>query len=574
MTAVYAIGQAIRLHAWQAVALAPVQDYGNAWRLLAAGAILRAGLLVAPVAVPAGLAIGGLLWAWRIYAITTGLAGLTASAPIEFDTRQWRRQVRAARGRATAPGTVPLLTRGGQVVIGPVIRAIRHPWRPILTVPARSFARHSVIIGSSGSGKTNLMMRLWAGWYAATHATHLRGEGDRPLLVVLDCKGGPDARVKAERTRRLLHGVGARRVAIWPDEARLCLWDLPPRDLGVLLLAMIETGDGAAAYYTDVMQAVVNLALAAPGGPPAERGQLPGPPRRGLAGDRLRRRPARRRPDPHPRRQTPRRRHPAPVRHPAGAARPGPGRPRRPWQGADAWYCILEGTREQPVAEAQAMALTELVAHTATDPGAERRAILLAADDYSAVSRRVPISNLYERGRSLGLGVQVSAQSWQGLGRDDDERYRIAATADGGIWLMSTPHPQPVVELAGTRRVLESAHKLVGATWGEEGTTRAQHAWIADPDLIRTLDVGQACYIHRGGATFVQVARPKPSPLSLPAAQVRPPTVIIPPPAPPPDDQPPPPGPGKGASTTCSGQGPAHERQPVHRARACPPTRT
>ena len=198
------------------------------------------------------------------------------------------------------------------------------------------------------------------------------------------------------------------------------------------------------------------------------------------------------------------------------------------------------------VAEAQAMALTELVAHTATTADAERRAILLAADDYSAVSRRVPISNLYERGRSLGLGVQVSAQSWQGLGRDDDERYRIAATADGGIWLMSTPHPQPVVELAGTRRVLESAHKLAGATWGEEGTTRTQHAWIADPDLIRTLDVGQACYIHRGGATFVQVARPKPSPLSLHAAQVRPPTVIIPPPAPPRDDQPPSPGLGTG----------------------------
>ena len=105
------------------------------------------------MAVPAGLAIAGLLWAWRIYAITTGLAGLTASAPIEFDTRQWRRQVRAARGRAAAPGTVPLLTRSGQVVIGPVIRAIRHKWQPILTVPARSFSRHSVIIGSSGSGK-------------------------------------------------------------------------------------------------------------------------------------------------------------------------------------------------------------------------------------------------------------------------------------------------------------------------------------------------------------------------------------------------------------------------------------
>ena len=297
------------------------------------------------------------------------------------------------------------------MVIGATIRTVRHKWRPILAVPYRSFARHSVIVGSSGSGKTNLMMRLWAGWYAAATAAYQRREGDRPLLVVLDCKGGPDARVKAERTRRLLHGVGARRVAIWPDEARLCLWDLPPRDLGVLLLQMIETGTGAAAYYTDIMQAVVNLALAAPGGPPPNAASFLD--RLDVAwletayGDGL---------------------HEAAVSRiraaknhvgdiqlryatllgRLGPALDGPGT----LDGADAWYCILEGTREQSVAEAQAMALTELVAHAATSADRERRAILLAADDYSAVSRRVPISNLYERGRSLGLGVQVSAQSW------------------------------------------------------------------------------------------------------------------------------------------------------------------
>ena len=168
------------------------------------------------------------------------------------------------------------------------------------------------------------------------------------------------------------------------------------------------------------------------------------------------------------------------------------------------------------------MAITELISHAATDRSAEPRVMLLAADDYSALSRRVPLSNLYERGRSLGLGVMVSAQSWQGLGRDEDERYRIAATADGGLWLMQTPHPEPLVALAGTRRVLESAHKLIGATWGDEGTTRIQHAWTADPGLIRALGVGQACYIHRGSAAFVQVARPRPSPLSLPATRARP----------------------------------------------------
>jgi hypothetical protein len=163
------------------------------------------------------------------------------------------------------------------------------------------------------------------------------------------------------------------------------------------------------------------------------------------------------------------------------------------------------------------MAITELVAHAATDPAAQPRAILLAADDYSSVSGRVPLSNLYERGRSLGIGVQVSAQTWQGLGATEDERYRIAATADGGVWVMNTPYPEPLTGLAGQRRVLETARRMVGATWGDEGTTREHRVWTADPELIRRLDVGQACYIHRGAATFVQVARPKPSPLTLTA---------------------------------------------------------
>ena len=47
---------------------------------------------------------------------------------------------------------------------------------------------------------------------------------------------------------------------------------------------------------------------------------------------------------------------------------------------ADAWYFILEGTSEPSVAQAQAMALTELAAHAATDQNSEPRAILLAAD--------------------------------------------------------------------------------------------------------------------------------------------------------------------------------------------------
>jgi hypothetical protein len=213
--------QGARLHAWQPVALAPVHAWARGWSHLAAVDLARMFLLLVPFAVPAGLALAGLAWAWRIYAITTGLGGITASAPITFDARQWRRQVRTAKGLTEAPGAVPLLARGGRIPVGGTIRAIGHRWHPVFTIPATACARHMVIVGATGSGKTNLMIRLWAGWFTATLAQARAGKGHRPLLIVLDCKGGRDARVKADRTRRLLYGAGARRVAIWPDEARL-----------------------------------------------------------------------------------------------------------------------------------------------------------------------------------------------------------------------------------------------------------------------------------------------------------------------------------------------------------------
>ena len=85
-----------------------------------------------------------------------------------------------------------------------------------------------------------------------------------------------------------------------------------------------------------------------------------------------------------------------------------------------------------------------------------------------------------------------------------------------GIWLLRTPYPQPVCELAGTRRIVETATKVIGGMWGDEGSSRVQHAWNVDPGIARALDTGQAGFIHAGGCTWVQVARPRPSPLPLP----------------------------------------------------------
>ncbi|MGH3067613.1 MAG: hypothetical protein ACRDMI_03395 [Streptosporangiaceae bacterium] len=304
----------------------------------------------------------------------------------------------------------------------------------------------------------------------------------------------------------------------------MSLWGLPPRDLAVALFQMIETGTGDAAYYADITQAVLTLAITAPAGPPASGVDF-------LARLDAAWLQAAYRDDPGPLNAVRAARTQLPdiaLRYRTllsrlGPALDGPG----DLADADAWYFILEGTREQSVAEAQALALVELTANLATSRDAEPRAILLACDDYSAVSGRVPLWQLYERGRSLGIGVQVSAQSWQGLGASEDERYRIAATADGGLWLLRTPYPQPVCELAGTRRIIETATKVIGGMWGDEGSSRVQHAWTVNPQIARELDTGQAAYIHSGGCTWVQVARPRPSPLPLPPPPARPAPVIV-----------------------------------------------
>jgi hypothetical protein len=150
MTGVYLAGRALQARTWPGLALAPVRDWQAAWHQVTAGRVVTAFALCAPVA--AGLFAAAGLWAWRVHAIENGLAGKTATAPVGFDARQWRRASRAARGRVTAPGTFPLATGSGQIVMGATIRAVGHRWRPVLVVPYTAMSRHQVILGSSSHG--------------------------------------------------------------------------------------------------------------------------------------------------------------------------------------------------------------------------------------------------------------------------------------------------------------------------------------------------------------------------------------------------------------------------------------
>jgi hypothetical protein len=340
----------------------------------------------------------------------------------------------------------------------------------------------------------------------------------------------------ADRARRVLREAGARSTAIWPDEASLSLWALPARQLTTTLVDMIEHGTGGAAYYSDVMEAVIALAVGPPAGPPAsaagflsrlDAGWLAAayassPDEAGAA---LLRSASRHISDIALRFRTLFRR--------LGAGLDGPGG----FGDADAWYCILEGTSQIAVAEAQARALVDILASYITHGPGGQREILLAVDEFSAVSRRLPIWQLYERARSLGLAVQVSAQSWPGLAPRDDDRYRIAAAADGGIWLLRTPHPDPAAALAGNHPSADTSRRVAGvASWDHQGSSRIRDTPVADPATIRRLDTGQAAYIHRGTVTFIQIKRLIAAPPALAAEPVtadQPAQGRPPPPAPP-----------------------------------------
>jgi hypothetical protein len=532
MLGVWLAATAIATRSAAQVAGAPYLAWLAMWHRGAAGSYPGAAAAIAPAAIPAGLAAGGLAWAYRIRSMETGSGGLAPDSAVAFDQRQWRHQARTARARIAAPGAVPLTRQNSDLVTGAVIRAVGHPARRIASIPYPRMRSHQVVIGTTGTGKTTLLLRLWAGFMATALRRNATGRGRPPLLVVLDCKGGADARRIADRARRVLRLAGARSTAIWPDEASLSLWALPPAQLTTTLVDLIEHGTGAAAYYADVMEAVVELAVAAPGGPPGSTAdflarldpgwltaayssgaQEPGEHEAELA---LIRSAARQLGDIRLRFRTLFRR--------LGGGLDGPGG----FGDADAWYCILEGTAEIAVAEAQARALVDLLASYAAQPATHapagpgraggRREILLAVDEFGAVSRRLPVWQLYERARSLGLAVQVSAQSWHGLAADEDERYRIAASADGGIWLLRTPHPEPAAALAGTRQVMDTTRRLLGfGVWSHRGSSRMRLAPVVDPALVRALDVGQVAYIYRGGVTYIQVKRLVAPPAALPA---------------------------------------------------------
>ncbi len=140
----------------------------------------------------------------------------------------------------------------------------------------------------------------------------------------------------------------------------------------------------------------------------------------------------------------------------------------------------------------------------------KRQRILLVLDDYSAYSERVHIFDLFERVRSAGGCVVISAQGYKGLGLDAERLIEGAATSI----LFKCVLPKKLVEAAGTRKVPEiSSHMQTGL--GADGkdvetsqtTIRMVDEPRVQPNDVQQLQNGEVFFLCDGFEQKVAVER-------------------------------------------------------------------
>ena len=372
-----------------------------------------------------------------------------------------------------------------------------------LVVPLSRVDRHMVVIGEPGAGKTVLLLRFMRAWLEAAWLRHLKGEGDRPLLIFIDCKGGSDGVATAERFAAMCRTMGLRedRIGLWPANVRLDLWTLPPERLTEVLVEMVRSDHP---FFQDIQDELVALAVLAPCGPPQSSTDFV----RRLSSDWLLSQYQGNRPA---EREIVRQnrqyfagiaaRYRSTFRRLGKAFDSG-----RHLADFDAIVLTLEGTANTRTASVQAQAVMELITDLAArgGPDGERRKGLVFIDEFSAISERVDVSNAMERFRSLGYAVVPVGQSYTSLGPTPDARRRLLSAAAGGALLMGTADADEVTKIGGRRPYVDTAMRRSDGDWDDDGLARAESTHLVPPDWLRRLGEhpGQVVYLDHGRATW------------------------------------------------------------------------
>jgi len=356
---------------------------------------------------------------------------------------------------------------------------------PNLVWSFEQMRRHAVILGASGSGKTETSMRL----------AHELAAKSKAQVFYLDAKG---ERASAERFVALMHAAG-RSARVFPNQP-FDAWRGDWRGIANRLLEVVPFAtEGPAAYYRDVAKTALQLACNHPDGPPRCSSELlarldyelllnaHGPSSAVLSLPRNRVSQVR-------------------LRYEAffgqlGCALDGDWS----WEDADAAYLLLNSVAlGEDTASAACMLFADF-AHYFTQRKPRERFCLLIADEFSAIATSSDVAMKVEQARSFNAGLVLVPQTPSGMG-PLVQRDRILGSVETVI-VHALNEPSALAELGGMKRVIELTHSYEDGVYARQGHARQERQLKIDPDEIRRLSTGTAWVIRRGHVAKVAIER-------------------------------------------------------------------
>lgn len=440
------------------------------------------------------------LWAWwrmnllaAPFAAMNLLANRVRSAE-DLERERFARAERAiaehdrrVRARiATAPASV-----GGAMVLGVPLDTGDLPWvqSDLFTYPADNMARHGAVIGSSGMGKSETVLRLA---YGARHTYGWK-------VFFVDCKG---EHALQERFIATMRAAGADRIGSFPARP-LRGWQ---GDSVALLNRLLAVVDYSEPYYKDLTKMLLNLTLEAPDGAPRSSREL----LEGMVLARLRQRYQGRPEVDEIDGLRPRDAAAAYNRYRAffkalGGGLDGATDDDTTWSfdTVDAGYILLDGLSLKDQTASFGRYLIEDFAHYAArrKPKAER--VLLIIDEYPVIAfSGAGTASLFEMVRFHGASIIVTGQSYAGMGEGFD---RILGAAETLI-LHRCGDPDLLLPRAGQRlafkRRVSFAERGIGRGAREyatgDGYLAVDEELKIHPNEVKELPPGE-CYVIAGG---------------------------------------------------------------------------
>jgi hypothetical protein len=327
--------------------------------------------------------------------------------------------------------------------------------------------RHVAVIGGSGSGKTETLLRIaYLAAASGYRVFYIDAKADRPTM---------------ERFRQLMVAADKDLTGVFPDN-RFDAFRGDSRAIFNRLIEIVrysEEGDGA--YYRDVAKRVLATACWAEAGVPRSSAELiarlaPAELRRvapalvddlgqrELAGVRLR-------------------------YEAFFAALDGQLDEGLAFDDRLSYYVLLDGLSLREEAGTLARLMLADFAHFAKHRKLPNERALLILDEFSAIAESANVVDLVERLRSHNVGVVLAPQAEEGLGENELARARIIQSCETVI-LHQTKRPESPASLAGTRLEVQSSLQHEDGRATGAGSGRSQHVFAVDPNEVRRLGPG------------------------------------------------------------------------------------